>query len=85
MSMIIIVTATEANRNFSKLLRDVDKGKRVKITSHGRDIAELSPPSADFAVRDKRAAAIAALKAEWATQPHVVVGEWTRDDICSRF
>ena len=39
----LTVTAAEANRSFSKLLRAAREGKRVTITSHGTPVAELGP------------------------------------------
>ena len=43
MNMHIKVTATEANRSFSRLLQEVRKGNRVTITSHGQPLATLAP------------------------------------------
>ena len=37
------VTATDANRQFSRLLRDVEGGSRVTITKDGRPVAMLTP------------------------------------------
>jgi prevent-host-death family protein len=37
------VTASEANRHFSSLLRDVAAGETVVVTSHGRAVAKLVP------------------------------------------
>ena len=37
------VSATEANRQFSRLLRDVEGGGRVTITKDGRPVAILAP------------------------------------------
>ena len=37
------VTAAEANRQFSALLREVAQGERVLITSHGRPVATIEP------------------------------------------
>ena len=37
------VTATEANRDFSKLLREVAAGETVVVTSHGRAVAKMVP------------------------------------------
>ena len=37
------VSATEANRNFSKLLRDVEGGARVTITKDSKPVAQLVP------------------------------------------
>ena len=37
------VTATEANRQFSALLREVVAGETIVVTSHGRPVAKLVP------------------------------------------
>jgi prevent-host-death family protein len=61
-----VVSAADANRSFSKLLRRVREGRRVVVTSHGKPIATLAPidPHED-------------LRAE----PAVDVGRWTRDEL----
>ena len=84
MNMHITVTATEANRNFAKLLREVGKGKRITVTSHGNPIAEISPSENKVAAREKRLAALAELQKEWSEQPHITIGPWTRDDLYDR-
>jgi len=38
-----LVSATEANRNFSKVLRDVEGGASVTITKDGKPVAVLVP------------------------------------------
>ena len=38
-----LISATEANRNFSKVLRDVEGGARVTITKDGKPVAVLAP------------------------------------------
>jgi prevent-host-death family protein len=38
-----LVSAAEANRNFSKLLGNVRAGEEFIITSHGRPVAQLVP------------------------------------------
>lgn len=78
------VTAAEANRSFSKLLRAAREGKRVTITSHGQPVAELGPVGGgkdDEAEQARLRAAQEALEARWATQEPVVVGPWTRDEL----
>jgi len=50
------VSATEANRQFSKLLRAVEDGDRVTITKDGRPVAVLIP-----AAEAQRVASSAAL------------------------
>jgi prevent-host-death family protein len=83
----LVVPAAEANRAFSKLLRAAREGKRVTITSHGQPVAELIPAgeSARQAVeRTRRAAALGALEAHWATVEPKVVGAWIREELYDR-
>ena len=42
-----VLTAREANQQFSKLLAKVEQGETVRITKHGRTVAELRPASDD--------------------------------------
>lgn len=60
------VTATEANRSFSKLLRAVEHGERVEITSHGRKVAVIAPLETK-AARETRVKAIETLKERWSS------------------
>jgi prevent-host-death family protein len=41
-----MITATEANRDFSKLLEQVVEGDTVKITKHGKVVATIIPEKA---------------------------------------
>ena len=84
MNVPITVTATEANRSLSKLLREVARGKCVEITSHGRKVAVLSPAEMPGPTREQRLAALEVLKKRWATQEFVTVGPWTRDELNRR-
>ena len=72
------VSAADANRRFSELLRTVKKGRSVIITSHGNPVAKITP-----VVEDERAAAGArsALFARLRTQRAVNIGRWTRDEL----
>ncbi|HEV2687410.1 MAG TPA: type II toxin-antitoxin system prevent-host-death family antitoxin [Bryobacteraceae bacterium] len=72
------VSATDANRRFSELLRTVKKGRSVIVTSHGKPVAKLAP-----AVEEERAAAGArsALFARLRTERAVNAGRWTRDEL----
>lgn len=38
-----MITATEANRDFSKLLEQVENGDTVNITKHGKIVASIVP------------------------------------------
>ena len=82
--MPITVSATEANRSLSKLLREVARGKRVVITSHGRKVAVLSPTEPEKPTREQRLAALEELKKTWATQEHITIGPWTREELYER-
>ena len=54
------VAAAEANRQFSKILREVRAGESFTITSHGEPVATLAPAQRDHAKR--RAALLRYLK-----------------------
>jgi prevent-host-death family protein len=41
------VSAADANRRFSDLLRGVRQGQSYVVTSHGRPVAKLIPAEAD--------------------------------------
>ena len=77
------VTASEANRSFSELLRQAEQGEKIAITRHGRVVAMLSPPAADTEAEDRarREKAFAALIAHLEAQPVMNIGPWTRDEL----
>ncbi len=72
------VSAADANRRFSELLRTVKKGRSVVVTSHGKPVAKISP-----VVEDDRAAegARAALFTRLRRERVVKAGRWTRDEL----
>jgi prevent-host-death family protein len=70
------ITAAEANRQFSKLLRGVREGKTYLVTSHGRPVARLAP-----ARRSDRAEAKKRLLQRLNAQPALNAGSWTRDEL----
>ena len=72
------VSAADANREFSKLLRQVRQGLSYVITSHGRPVAKIVPISGDDKVR---AAARATLFKRLRSQRGVNIGRWTRDEL----
>lgn len=77
--MAASVSAADANREFSKLLRRVREGHTVTITSHGRPVAKLVPVGAEDRVRD---AAWNALMKRLKTQKRGInIGSWTRDEL----
>ena len=74
-----VITAAEANRKFSTLLRRVREGKSIVVTSHGKPVARLVPIGEhdDRSARGARTALFARLRAA----PVVDVGRWTRDEL----
>lgn len=72
------VSAAEANRRFSELLRKVRAGRSFVVTSHGRPVARLEPVATDDRVRARaREKLFARLSAQKATR----IGRWTRDEL----
>ena len=80
------VTAAEANRTFSRLLRGVREGRSYTVTSHGQPVARLVPAGqdSDDAMLRFRKAAKKALLERVAKQPTVDIGSWTRDELYER-
>lgn len=72
------VSAADANRRFSELLRTVKQGRSVVVTSHGKPVARITP-----VVEDDRAAggARSALFARLRRERVVKAGRWTRDEL----
>jgi prevent-host-death family protein len=72
------VSAADANRRFSELLRTVKKGRSVVVTSHGKPVAKISPVIEDNRVAEgARSALFARLRRERV----VDAGRWTRDEL----
>jgi prevent-host-death family protein len=72
------VSAADANRKFSLLLRGVREGRSYVVTSHGRPVARLIPAGKHD---DVTAGARAALLSRLQKQPVVHVGRWTRQEL----
>jgi prevent-host-death family protein len=75
------VSAAEANRQFSKILRAVEAGDTITITSHGRPVARLCPANAPD---PSRIAARRRLLAWLGDQPTQNLGKWSRDELYER-
>ncbi len=72
------VSAADANRRFSQLLRGVRAGRRYLVTSHGAPVARLVPAtSGDEVATAARAVLIDRLR----RQPAVSVPRWTREEL----
>lgn len=75
------VTATEANRNFSALLRRVRAGEEVAITSYGAPVAIMRPAEVVTKARSK---SWRTLMARLRRQKPRVIETWTREDLYDR-
>ncbi len=73
------VTATEANRDFSRIFRDVARGARYVITAHGKPMVRLEP-AAEPATGEDRAARLRVLADELGALPGRAPGPITRED-----
>lgn len=72
------ISAANANRNFSSILREVKEGRTYLVTSHGRPVARIVPAGDE----DKAAlAARDALLQRLASQPTVRARTWTREEL----
>jgi len=72
------VSAADANRRFSELLRGVREGRSFVVTSHGKPVAKIVPVGkGDEMAAGARRALLARLRAE----PIVEIGRWTRDEL----
>lgn len=72
------ITAADANRQFSSLLRKVEHGQTVTVTSRGKPVATISPARADNA---QRCAAKSDLLARLNKQKTSGARNWTRDEL----
>jgi len=72
------ISAADANRKFSRLLRDVREGQSYVVTSHGRAVARIAP------MKDERATTASArssLLGRLRSERVVKVGRWKRDEL----
>jgi len=73
-----VVSAADANRMFSKLLRAVREGQSYVVTSHGKAVAKIVPTEKNGGLtRGARAALVKRLRSERV----VTIGRWSRDEL----
>jgi prevent-host-death family protein len=76
------ISAADANRRFSEVLREVRGGHSYVVTSHGKPVARIVPVDARDPVREAaRRTLLARLRSQSRAKP---VGRWTRDEIHAR-
>lgn len=71
------ISAADANRKFSKLLREVREGRSYVVTSHGRPVARIAPVTEQRSSKAK-AVLLAHLQARPVRRP---IGRWKRDEL----
>ena len=76
------VSAAEANRSFSHLLREVRGGASFVVTAHGKPVARIVP--ADEAVASRAAAREALMQRLRGRTAQQDIGAWTRDELYER-
>lgn len=74
------ISATDANRHFSEVLRRVREGRSVTVTSHGIPIADIIPHR-ESRSREERERAHREFVAYLRTLPAHNIGTWTRDEL----
>jgi prevent-host-death family protein len=76
------VSAADANRKFSELLRGVRQGRSYVVTSHGEPVAKLVPAAEDARAKaGARAALLARLKSQPAVKGIKSRRRWIRDEL----
>jgi prevent-host-death family protein len=73
------ITATEANRKFSAMLRGVRAGHSYRVTSHGRVVARVVPGEGDVAELRRRERAKHELLEHLRTRKPLNI-QWKRED-----
>jgi prevent-host-death family protein len=75
---VTTTSVSELRQNLQAFLARVAAGERIRVTSHGRAIAEIGPPAADesaaAAARDRLRGSV--LKFERPTEPAMTEDEW---------
>ena len=72
------VSAADANRRFSKLLRAVREGQSYVVTSHGQAVAKIVPVEKNGPVTQR---ARTMLWKRLRSEPVVRIGRWSRDKL----
>lgn len=71
------VSAADANRKFSEILREVKQGQSYVVTSHGRAVARIAPVRGTQEQTAARTSLVRRLRSEEVVR----VGRWKRDEL----
>lgn len=72
------ISAADANRKFSQVLREVRAGQSYVVTSHGKAVARIAPVDEN---RSGSSRARASLLKRLQSERVVKVGRWRRDEL----
>jgi prevent-host-death family protein len=70
------ISAAEANRKFSQVLREVREGHSYVVTSHGKPVARIAPAQ-ELRSDNAKTRLLRYLR----SQPIRNIGRWTRDEL----
>lgn len=74
-----LISAAEANRHFSSLLREVSRGAQITVTSRGKPVATIS--AAERVESRERVTAKRALLSRLRATPAGGARNWSRDEL----
>jgi prevent-host-death family protein len=74
------ISATDANREFSRVLGEVSAGQTFVVTAHGKPVARMVPVTAPPIPNDDQSRRVHALVDELLALPLRAPGRITRDD-----
>lgn len=74
-------SASDANRHFSRLLREVAQGETVTVLSRGKPVATIAPAGLNRGCRDQ---AKRALLSRLRQQKPTGGRDWSRDELYER-
>ncbi len=74
-----VISVSKLRQNLQSYLALVASGERLRITSHGRTVAEITPPAAghDAAATARRRLRGSVLRFDRPTEPAWSADEWT--------
>jgi prevent-host-death family protein len=77
------ISAADANRKFSQVLREVKEGRSFVVTSHGRPVARIAPVERkEGRIGDSQGWKV--LTKRLRNQPVIDIGRWTREELYER-
>ena len=77
-----MISAADANRQFSRIMREVERGETYVVTSRGKPAIRMEPVQDDEVEKARRAAAWDDLLKHLETRPILNIPiTWTREDV----